>query len=94
VFPVPTTTTTGGADCETKKNNHLYIWLEKCNRKVWEMRVEEGKLEGFNMRIVSMNNLTIGIATDIGPRILYLGSENRPQENLFGVYPGIGYGHS
>jgi hypothetical protein len=54
------------------------------------MRVEDGKLEGFNMRIVSMNNLTIGIATDIGPRILYLGSENRPQENLFGVYPELG----
>jgi len=54
------------------------------------MRVEDGKLEGFNMRIVSMNNLTIGIATDIGPRILYLGSENRPQKNLFGVYPELG----
>ncbi|MGD0330622.1 MAG: hypothetical protein ABSB40_09300 [Nitrososphaeria archaeon] len=51
------------------------------------MRVVERKLEGFNTKIVSINNLIIGIATDIGPRILYLASKNRPQKNLFAIYP-------
>ncbi len=39
------------------------------------MRVVERKLKGFNTKIVSINNLIIGIATDIGPRILYLGKQ-------------------
>ena len=54
------------------------------------MKVEESKIKGFNIKIVSINNLTIGIATDIGPRILYLASKNRPQKNLFGIYPNLG----
>ena len=54
------------------------------------MRVLERKLKGFNTKIVSINNLIIGVATDIGPRILYLASKNRPQKNLFGIYPKTG----
>ncbi|MGQ9781560.1 MAG: hypothetical protein ACUVQ8_04820 [Nitrososphaeria archaeon] len=54
------------------------------------MRVEEKKIKGFNVRVISMNNLAIGIATDIGPRILYLARNDRLQENLFGIYPELG----
>ena len=54
------------------------------------MKVEESKIEGFNIKIVSINNLKIGVATDIGPRILYLARKNRPPKNLFGIYPKMG----
>jgi hypothetical protein len=54
------------------------------------MKIEEKKLNGFNMKMVSINGLIIGIATEVGPRILYLASENKREENLFGIYPELG----
>ncbi len=54
------------------------------------MKCEEKKVEGFNTKIISIGNITLGIATDIGPRILYIASEKRPKLNLFGVLPELG----
>ncbi|MGC8912080.1 MAG: hypothetical protein ACP5K8_08390 [Nitrososphaeria archaeon] len=54
------------------------------------MEVEEARIKGFNVKIFSINNLMIGVATEIGPRILYLAHKNNPQKNLFGIYPDFG----
>jgi hypothetical protein len=54
------------------------------------MKVQEKKVDDFNTKMVSMNGITVGIATDIGPRILYVASNKRPELNLFGVLPDAG----
>ena len=54
------------------------------------MKVQETKLKGFSIKIVYINNLLIGIATEIGPRILYFASEKYPQKNLFSICPEFG----
>lgn len=51
------------------------------------MKVEERNTEGFKVKMISLNDLTIGIPEDIGPRVLYLASSKRPDFNLFGVLP-------
>ena len=51
------------------------------------MKVEERKVDGYKTKMVQINNITIGIATEIGPRILYLASNEKPKFNLFGVHP-------
>lgn len=54
------------------------------------MMVEEKVIEGFRMKIVSINDLLLGVACDIGPRILYLASGDKPELNLFGILPEFG----
>lgn len=54
------------------------------------MKIEEDVIEGFRMKIVSINKMVIGIPTEVGPRILYLASEDEPKRNLFGIYPNLG----
>ena len=54
------------------------------------MKIEEKQVSGFRTKMVSLNNIVIGIAIDIGPRIIYAAGEERPDFNLFGVLPEVG----
>ena len=54
------------------------------------MKIEERKFHGLNAKLIRLNNVIVGIATDIGPRILYLASTERRDFNLFGVLPEAG----
>jgi len=54
------------------------------------MKNEEREVGGFNIKMIRLNNIVLGVATDIGPRILYVASSKRHQFNLFGVLPGAG----
>jgi len=54
------------------------------------VKVEERKIDGFNTKLVSYDEIIVGIAQDIGPRILYLASSKRPDFNLLGVLPKAG----
>lgn len=54
------------------------------------MKIEERKIDGLNAKLIRINNILVGIATDIGPRILYLASTERSDFNLFGVLPEAG----
>lgn len=54
------------------------------------MKLVEGVVEGFKIVLAYFDDIVIGIATEIGPRILYLGLKGKPGFNLFGILPGIG----
>jgi len=54
------------------------------------VEIEEKKIAGLNAKLIRLNNMLVGIATDIGPRILYLASTERRDFNLFGVLPQAG----
>lgn len=54
------------------------------------MKVEEREVDGFKLRQIILSDMMLGIATDIGPRILYLASSKRPDFNLLGVLPKSG----
>jgi hypothetical protein len=54
------------------------------------VKIEERKFHGLNAKLIRLNNVIVGIATDIGPRILYLASTERRDFNLFGVLPEAG----
>ncbi len=54
------------------------------------MKIEEKVIEGFRVKIASIGDLIIGVACDLGPRILYLASKEKPELNLFGVLPEAG----
>jgi len=54
------------------------------------MKIEEREVNGFNTKMIRLNNMIVGIATDVGPRFLYLASSERPEFNLFGVLPEAG----
>lgn len=47
-------------------------------------------VSGFSLRMYQVGNLHLGIPTDIGPRILYLAHQNRPEDNLFSILPNAG----
>jgi hypothetical protein len=61
----------------------LYLGGEK-------LEVEETRIKGFNVKIFSINDLLIGVATEIGPRILYLAGKNSLQKNIFDISPEFG----
>jgi len=46
-------------------------------------------LDGFKVNLFQINNVILGIATDIGPRILYLAHKDSPDLNIFGIVPEI-----
>ncbi len=53
----------------------------------------KGKLaiiSGLETRLFSFNNIVVGVATGIGPRILYLSQTKDPESNLFEVFPQAG----
>jgi len=54
------------------------------------LKVEEKEVGGFKTKFFYLDNLVIGIPTEIGPRILYLSSKEKPEFNLFGVLPEAG----
>ena len=54
------------------------------------MKIEERKIGGFNTKLICLNNIAVGIASDIGPRILHVASKERSDFNLFGVLPEAG----
>lgn len=45
------------------------------------------EVQGFRVRRFRVNDLVIGVATDIGPRILLLAPAEDPEHNLFGIVP-------
>lgn len=49
---------------------------------------EDKLIDEFRVRMYYVNGLKIGVALDIGPRILYLGLDDE-QFNLFNIVPGI-----
>jgi len=54
------------------------------------MMIEEKTVEGFRIKVVSIGDMLVGAACDIGPRILYLASAKKPELNLFGILPNAG----
>ncbi len=46
-------------------------------------------LDGFRVNLFQINNVILGIATDIGPRILYLAHKDNPDLNIFGIVPEL-----
>ncbi|MFB3895319.1 MAG: hypothetical protein ACE14V_03350 [bacterium] len=54
------------------------------------MQIEEKVMQGFNLKVISMNQFRIGIAVDIGPRILYLAHHTKPALNVFNIMPEAG----
>lgn len=53
------------------------------------MEYTEKIVEGYRLRIYPVNKLLIGIPLDIGPRILYIASLEKPEFNLFSIIPDI-----
>lgn len=54
------------------------------------MLIEEKVIEGFKVNVASIGGMLVGVACDIGPRILYLASAKKPDLNLFGMLPDVG----
>jgi len=54
------------------------------------MMIEEKTVEGFRIKVISIGDMLVGAACDIGPRILYLASAKKPELNLFGILPNAG----
>ena len=54
------------------------------------MKIEERKMGGFDIKLVVLGNMVLGIPSEIGPRILYLASSSKPEFNLFGILPDAG----
>lgn len=53
-------------------------------------KTKEIKVGGLDTLVISAGKMEIGIATGIGPRIIYLASQSTPEKNLFGVLPEAG----
>ena len=45
------------------------------------------EVQGFKIRRFRVNNVVLGIATDVGPRILLVAPAEEPDNNLFGIVP-------
>jgi len=54
------------------------------------LKVEEKEVNGFRIKLFFLNEFMIGIPVDIGPRILYFASKEKPESNLFEVLPEAG----
>ncbi len=54
------------------------------------MNLVEGRVNGFRIVFAYFDDMVLGIATEIGPRILYLGLKGKPNLNFFGVLPDAG----
>ena len=55
-----------------------------------EMKTRVAEVGGFKIRLFFLKDLIVGVATDVGPRILYVAHKDRPEFNLFGVLPEVG----
>ena len=47
------------------------------------MKTKETKVGGCKTKLFFLNDLVIGVATEVGPRILYLAKAEKPDLNLF-----------
>ncbi len=54
------------------------------------MEMQEKKVGELKVKELCINNIIIGIATDVGPRILYAADKKNPDFNLFGHLPDAG----
>jgi len=54
------------------------------------VKIGEREVGGFKTKMIFLDDIIVGIATNIGPRILYVASRKRPDFNLFGVLPDAG----
>ena len=54
------------------------------------MKVKVTEVGGFKTKLFFLNDMRIGVATDIGPRILYAAHKERPEFNIFGMLPEAG----
>jgi hypothetical protein len=54
------------------------------------MEMKEKRVSEFKIVELCLNNIIIGIATEIGPRILYVAGKDKPDFNFFGVLPEVG----
>jgi len=54
------------------------------------MKARSTEVSGLNTKLFFLNDVILGVATDIGPRILYAAHKERPEFNLFGVLPEAG----
>jgi len=54
------------------------------------LKVEEKELSGFRTKFFSLGGFIIGIPTEIGPRILYLASNEKPKFNVFAILAEMG----
>ncbi len=54
---------------------------------VYIMHVWEGSVSGYKTMFLEINNMILGVALEIGPRIIYLAPKDNPELNLFGVVP-------
>lgn len=52
--------------------------------------LREENIEGFRVKIAQIGGLLIGVTCDVGPRVIYLASVEKPKLNLFGVLPDFG----
>ncbi|HPP12821.1 MAG TPA: hypothetical protein PKW42_08830, partial [bacterium] len=52
--------------------------------------MKEMHLEGIRVKSFRLGRLVVGVACDVGPRVLWLSHEKRPDFNLFGVLPETG----
>ena len=54
------------------------------------MKVDETQIGTLKTRRFYLNNVIIGVPTDIGPRIIYLARRSKPEFNLFGILAEAG----
>jgi len=54
------------------------------------MDMKEKKVGELKVKELRINNIIIGIAADVGPRILYAADEKKPDFNFFGYLPDAG----
>jgi len=73
-----------------RKNDGSEYRIFTRNMEIGEVKIEEREVGGFNAKLIFLNNMVVGIATDVGPRILYVASSKRSEFNLFGVLPEAG----
>jgi hypothetical protein len=51
------------------------------------LQVEESVINDLKVKMFHLNDLIIGLPTEIGPRVLYLAHKTKPKINLFKVIP-------
>jgi len=54
------------------------------------LKVDETQIGTLKTRRFYLNNVIIGVPTDIGPRIIYLARRSKPEFNLFGILAEAG----
>ena len=53
------------------------------------MKVEKSNINGLDLIMIYTRDIIIGIPEDIGPRILYAATKEKPDFNVFGILPEV-----